>query len=154
MKITLPQSCLQTAAPHCQTARLPPTPRLSRYHISGRFASENRTPLTVRNPDSLISRFWKIKRAENTLLSKINEIHSFPRFWENPNRRSPATPPYPQTPGVQNRTPHRLVDGSLLCNDQPRHVAACRPQPDRPIRGLVGPLPLVRQGPWILWIRL
>ena len=32
--------------------------------------------------------------------------------------------------------PHRLVDGSLLRNDQPLHVAACRPQPERPHEGL------------------
>ncbi|MBN6742921.1 hypothetical protein JKG47_21000 [Acidithiobacillus sp. MC6.1] len=30
---------------------------------------------------------------------------------------------------------HSLVDGSLLRNDQTRHVAACRPQPRLPPGG-------------------
>ena len=34
---------------------------------------------------------------------------------------------------------HRLVDGSLLRNDQPAHAPACRPQPRLPTGGLFAP---------------
>ena len=43
---------------------------------------------------------------------------------------------------------HRLVDGPLLCNDQPAHAPACRPQPRRPTDPLVGGLRCLSKGLW------